>query len=362
MTPRARLGEVSGTDQLLTLGRRAWALVGILVLVVAGAWVLSQVSVIVVALLLALFPAAVMSPLVERLRASRVPDAVTALAGLLVLLLVFALPGWLVIPRVVERAPDIGDAALQGLEQTLSRLSFLPEGAPDNGSEILDRVTGGGAGSQFFDEGLSAVATLTSTLTGAVLLLLILFFVLKDGRRMWEPVLGLVPARHQPLTDSLARQSWWYLGAYLRGQLLVALFDATLIGLGLWVLDVPLAFPLATLVFFGALFPVVGSFVAGSVAVLVALADQGLAVAALVLGLIIAVQMLEGNVFQPVVMSNIVGVHPLLVVLSIVAGGMVLGVFGAFIAVPTVAITGRVIGQLRMEAQRRHTPPAASPG
>jgi putative heme transporter len=352
---------MSGSDHLLTLGRRAWALLGILALVVAGVWVLSQVSVIVVALLLALFPAAVMSPLVERLRVSRVPDAVTALVGLLLLLLVFAVPAWLVVPRVVERAPEIGDAALEGLERTLTGLSFLPESAPANGSEILDRVTGGGGGGrELFNQGLSAVGTLTSTATGAVLLLLILFFVLKDGRRMWEPVLGLVPARHQPLTDSLARQSWWYLGAYLRGQLLVALFDATLIGLGLWVLDVPLAFPLAVLVFFGALFPVVGSFVAGTVAVLVALADQGLAVAALVLGLVIAVQMLEGNVFQPVVMSNIVGVHPLLIVLSIVAGGMVLGVFGAFIAVPTVAITGRVVGQLRLEAQGRHAPPPAS--
>jgi putative heme transporter len=361
MTSRARLGEVSGTDQLLTLGRRAWALVGVLVLVVAGAWVLSQVSVIVVALLLALFPAAVMSPLVERLRVSRVPDAVTALGGLLLLLLVFAVPAWLVVPRVVERAPEIADAALRGLERTLAGLSFLPDSAPDNGPEILDRLSAGDNGSALFDRGLDAVTTLTNTVTGTVLLLLILFFVIKDGRRMWVPVLGLAPARHRPLTDTLARQSWWYLGAYLRGQLLVALFDATLIGLGLWLLGVPLAFSLAVLVFFGALFPIVGSFVAGSVAVLVALADQGLAVAALVLALIVSVQMLEGNVFQPVVMSNIVGLHPLVVVLSIVAGGMVLGVFGAFVAVPTAAITGRVVTRLRQEASS-DAPPSPPPG
>lgn len=345
-------------DRLLQHGRRAWALIGILALLVAVWIAAAQVRLVVVAFLLALFPAALMSPVAERLRRRGLPDPLTGLIGVVLFLLAFAVPGWVVIPRVVRRAPELVDSALEGLQAVGDAIewSSLP-GSPDGPRELLqDFFAGNGGTGGALDQGLTALSSLVTTATGAILVVVILFFCLKDGRRLWLPVLDFVPAARRAEVDMLAGRAWWNLGAYLRGQLLVALFDSVFIGLGLWLLGVPLALPLSVLVFFGALFPVVGSFVAGSLAVLVAFADEGLLTAGLVLGLILIVQQIEGNVFQPLVMSNIIGLHPLVIILAIVAGGILLGVLGAFIAVPTAAILGLVVGHVRERSPETEPP------
>lgn len=347
---------MAGQDELIRQGRRAWAVLGILGVAIAVGYVAAQVGVVLTAFVVALFPAALFSPVAERLRPTRVPDALTALVLVVLLIAAFALPGWLVVPRFVEQMSDLGDAVLRGLRQAQDAVNWsaLP-GNPGGPEELARQLFTGGQDGGAVSRGMAAVTTFLNTATGLVLMLVILFFTLKDGRRMWQGVLDLLPRRHRAELDLLAGRSWWTLGAYLRGQILVALFDAVFIGLGLWLLGVSLVLPLAVLVFFGALFPIVGSFVAGSVAVLVALADQGPVTALLVLGLIVLVQQVEGNVFQPLVMSNIVALHPLVVILAVVAGGVVLGVLGAFIAVPVAAITARIVDHLRGR------PPAAGP-
>lgn len=345
-------------DKLLRAGHRAWAVLGIVGVLVVLVYASSRVSIVLSAFVVAMFPAALFSPLAERLRSSRIPDALTALLLVVVLVGAFVLPGWLIVPRFVDQMSDLGDAIVRGLDQAQSAVDWTVLPADLQGPrDLADRLLGGGGGGggAAVDQGVAALATVLNTATGLVLVLVILFFALKDGRRLWQAALDLLPARHQGEVDVLARRSWWTLGAYLRGQILVALFDAIFIGLGLWLIGVPLALPLAVLVFFGALFPIVGSFAAGSVAVLVALADRGLVTALLVLGLILLVQQIEGNVFQPLVMSNIVALHPLVVILSIVAGGILLGVLGAFIAVPVAAIAARIVDHLRGR------PPAAGP-
>lgn len=338
-------GATHADDRLLQHGRHAWAVVGILAVLVAAWLVVAQVSVVVVAFVLALFPAALMSPVAEAMRRRGIPDVVTALAGVVALLLVIVVPAWLLVPRVARRMPELLSSATDGLETVEDAVdwSLLP-GSPQGPSEVLrDLGTGAAGGSSVVSQGLSTLTTLANVATGTILMVVILFFCLKDGRRLWTAVLRAVPSSRRAEIDMLGGRAWHTLGGYLRGQLLIALFDAVCIGLGLWLLGVPLAVPLGALVFFGALFPVVGSFVAGLLAVLVAFADQGLLTAGLVVALILVVQQVEGNVFQPLVMSNIVGLHPLVVILSIVAGGMVLGVLGAFIAVPATAIAVMVV-------------------
>lgn len=327
-------------DRLRGHGLHAWALLGILALLVAAWLVLAQLSVVVVAFLLALFPAALMSPLAEAMRRRGTPDVVTALAGVLALVLVIVVPAWLIVPRVAQRMPELVSSAIDGLKAVEDAVdwSLLP-GSPQGPSEVLEDIgSGSGGGGGVVSQGLSTLTTVANVATGTILMVVILFFCLKDGRRLWTAVLRMVPSGRRGEIDMLGGRAWDTLGAYLRGQLLIALFDAVCIGLGLWLLGVPLAVPLSVLVFFGALFPVVGSFIAGLLAVLVAFADQGLLTAGLVVALIVVVQQIEGNVFQPLVMSNIVGLHPLVVILSIVAGGILLGVLGAFIAVPFTAI------------------------
>jgi predicted PurR-regulated permease PerM len=130
---------------------------------------------------------------------------------------------------------------------------------------------------------------------------------------------------------------------YVRATFLVALVDAVGIGTGLAIMSVPLALPLASLVFLGAFVPLVGAVVAGFLAVVVALIAKGFVYALITLGLIIAVQQLEGHVLQPLVMGRAVSIHPLGVVLAIAGGGVLAGIVGALLAVPTVAFLNSAV-------------------
>jgi hypothetical protein len=161
---------------------------------------------------------------------------------------------------------------------------------------------------------------------------------------------GSAESAHGPAAPPAAalrrvgEQAWLTLGAFFRGQLLIALVDAVAIGIGLALLRVPLALPLAVVVFFGGLFPIVGAVTAGALAVLVALAHGGLGLGLVVLALIVGVQQLEGNVLEPFILGHVVKLHPLIVVLAVTAGAITFGVLGAFLAVPVVAVTGQAGG------------------
>jgi predicted PurR-regulated permease PerM len=345
-----------GDDGLMLLGRRAWAVIGVLVVAAGAALAAQRVSVLVVAVLLALFPAALLDPLSRRLRESHVPAGLGAALLVLALLLVFIVPAWVILPRFAAEVSSLETSLSRGLDQLRSAVdwSLLP-GSPDGPRELISSAVSALASGGVVDQGLAAAQMLLSFGAGLVLLIVTLFFLVKDGPRIGRAVLEAVPGRHRSTAYRLGVEAWWTLGAYLRGQLLVALVDAVFIGLGLWLLGVPLALPLAVLVFFGALFPIVGAFVSGLVAVLVAFAENGLVTAALTVLLIVVVQQLEGNLLQPVIMGSIVSLHPLVIILVVTGGGLLLGVVGAFIAVPLAAIVARVVDYLR----GRH--PAAGP-
>ena len=348
---------MSAADTLLRTGRRAWAIVGIVAVAALVALAVQRLHVVVIPVVLALFPAALLSPVSRHLRDSRLPSAVGALLVVAGVLLVFVVPAWLIIPMFAEQVPGLQQSVSRGLDELRgavdwSQLPGNPEGPRDVIQSAVSAVTRAGV----LNEGLAAAQSVLAVAVGLVLLVVTFFFLVKDGPRIAAALSEALPSRHRQRVSRLAGEAWWTLGAYLRGQLLVALVDAVFIGLGLWVLGVPLALPLAVLVFFGALFPIVGAFVSGLVAVLVALADRGLVTAVLILALIIVVQQLEGNFVQPVIMGSIVALHPLVVILVITAGGVLLGVVGAFLAVPVTAIVARVVDHLRGRG------PAAGPG
>ncbi|WP_156520647.1 AI-2E family transporter, partial [Rhodococcus sp. EPR-157] len=144
------------------------------------------------------------------------------------------------------------------------------------------------------------------------------------------------------LAEILARM-WATLGGFIRTQAVVSLIDAFFIGLGLVILGVPLALVLATLTFLGGFIPIVGAFVAGALAVLVALVANGPTTALIVLIIILAVQQLEGNVLQPVLQSRSMNLHPAIVLLAVTGGSSVFGIIGAFLAVPAAAVAAVLI-------------------
>jgi len=336
--------------RLREAGRTGWAIVGIAAAFVVVGLALNQVTLVVVPVVLALFPATLLVPVADWLKRRRVPDAVAALIALLGGLALIGLVLGLMIPLVAMELPDLTESAGEGLTELQQ---FLDEqfGLEVGGiSELLDRgaelLTEAG---DIVGSGLQAAIGAVETITGSLIVLVVLFFYLKDGRRLIRGVLHTAPSSLRPRIEGISQRGWVTLTAYFRGQLLVALVDAVFIGIGLLVLGVPLALPLAVLIFFGGLFPIVGAITTGALAVLVALADGGLVTGLIVVGLILVVQQLESNVLQPYILGHAIQLHPLVVLLSIATGGITVGILGAFLAVPVAAIIARSLDYLREE-------------
>jgi predicted PurR-regulated permease PerM len=194
---------------------------------------------------------------------------------------------------------------------------------------------------------LSTAATLTEIVTGALLMLFTLIFLLYGGRNIYAYLTRIVPARTRDRVREAGRAGFGSLIGYVRATLLVALVDAVGIGTGLAIMGVPLALPLASLVFLGAFIPLVGAVISGFLAVVVALLAKGFVYALITFGLVIAVQQLEAHVLQPLVMGRAVSIHPLAIVLALATGAVLAGIIGALLAVPVLAFLNsafRVLG------------------
>ena len=188
---------------------------------------------------------------------------------------------------------------------------------------------------------------LGEVVTGTLIALLLTFFLLKDGERMWGFVLSFTGGRSREHTNEVGTRVYAALAGYVRGIALVGLVDAILIGLALLIIGVPLVIPIMVLTFFAAFVPLIGAFIAGLVAVLIALVSGGLLDAALVLGAIILVQQIEGHVLYPVLMGRTVKLHPAVIVVALAAGGVLGGIVGVFLAVPTAGIISVVLDYAR---------------
>lgn len=334
---------------LVRSGAYAWALIGILGLVIAAAVVVGQLAVVVVPLVVALFPAAVLTPLTRRLIGWRVPPSIAALFAILLTVGLVAGVFTVLAPQVQRELGDVGASVGQGYTRVKDFFAAGPFGlSPIELDEIITR----GREQIRIPQGVSSIAlNLVNRVLEAVTVffffLFALFFYLKDGAKIACWLRDLFPGAAQADAEQIGGLVWHTIGRYIRGQMLVALVDASLIGIGLLVLRVPLALPLAVFVFIGALFPIVGSIIAGTMAVLVALATGGGGSALLVLGLVLVVFQLEGQLLSPVVLGRSTRLHPLAVVASLTAGGVLLGVLGAFLGVPVAASIARAIGYLR---------------
>jgi putative heme transporter len=333
---------------VVVVGIYAWALIGLIGLLAAASVAVSAVSVIVVPLILALFPAALLAPLARALMVRGVPPALASLLVLVGSIAVLAALSRALAPSVAAELPGLTASLREGfaeIQAFIQRGPFgLDPGMFDNiGERAGVLLQGDGVGRGVFGAAVAVVEGVAGTLFALVAL----FFYLKDGPRIAVWVRDLFPERVRGDVHEIGTQTWRTLGSYFRGQLLVALVDAVFIGLGLWLLRVPLALPLAVLVFVGGLFPIVGAFLSGAVAVVVALATQGFGVALAVLVLIIVVQQVESNVLAPVVLGKATELHPLAVIVALAVGGVLLGILGAFIAVPIAASLARAVGYIR---------------
>lgn len=200
------------------------------------------------------------------------------------------------------------------------------------------------------DQAASLGVTLTHFVAGFFIAIFAAIFFLYEGDRIWAWMVTLFPRDARDKVNSSGHRAWSSLTNFVRATVFVALVDAVGIGVGAWLLGVPLALAIGVLVFLGAFVPIVGAFVSGLVAVLVALVAQGPWTALMMLIVVIAVQQVESHVLQPFVMGHLVAVHPLAIIVAIAAGITVSGVVGALVAVPLVACLNGVVRHLADEA------------
>ena len=324
----------------------AWRLLVILALAVALPWVIRRLELIVVPVAVALMLTALMIPAVDFLDRRGAPRGG---AVALVLLTGIAIVGGLltfVVSQFVTGLPGLVEQVTHSIETTRTWLIEGPahlskDQITNAGNSAIEAIRNNQA--KLTSGALSTATTVTEIVTGALLVLFTLIFFLHGGRNIWQFVTKIFPTNVQERVRDAGRAGFQSLIGYVRATFLVALVDAVGIGTGLAIMGVPLALPLASLVFLGAFIPLVGAVIAGFLAVIVALLAKGFIYALITLALIIAVQQLEGHVLQPLVMGRAVSIHPLAVVLAIAAGGVLAGIVGALLAVPTVAFLNSAV-------------------
>ena len=334
-----------------------------LLVVVAALYVISQVvgylASIVVPVAIALLLAALLAPAVHWMQVRGVPRGVaTALVlvgGLAVLGGVLAF----VVVTFVRGVPDLSSQLTASINDIANWLRNGPLHLSDSQltgyqRQILDTLNANQA--SITASALTTAATVGELVTEVLLVVFTLIFFLHGGTGIWQFLLGIMPGTVRTRVDVAGRRGLAALVSYVRATAAVAVVDAIAIGVALTILGVPLAIPLAALVFLGAFIPIIGAVVAGGVAVLIGLVAKGLVTALIVLGVVIAVMQLEGHVLQPLLLGRAVKLHPLAVVLSIATGLLVGGIAGALLAVPLLAVLNSGIRSLLSSADEHVDP------
>jgi len=266
----------------------------------------------------------------------------------------------LIIPGVLSQSDDLFTSLQEGAGRAVGVLEPLGVGQRDV-DRAIDEGLKSVQGSAVANEVLTGAVLLTQWAAAVILILVLTFFFLKDGDRIWDWIVELFHEDRQPILREVGVRSWGALSAYVQGVFLVATIDAVLIGAALLIVGVPVALPLIVLTFVAAFFPVVGAFVAGAAAVLVALVANGLGAALVILAVIVAVQQLEGNVFYPIVVGRKLQLHPVGILLALTTGGVLAGIVGAFLAVPLVAVGGTILSYMRERREVRQSSAVLAP-
>ncbi|MEV8319337.1 AI-2E family transporter [Streptomyces sp. NPDC059900] len=366
----ATLSSAKTAAALRTSARISLEVLLVLVAAAAALWILGRMWSVLWPLVVALLLTTLAWPPARFLRRRGWPPALAASVVTVLFLLVVAGIAALIAVPVASESGDLADGVTQGIE----KLRQWAAGPPFN---IDDAEISGGIDSatarikdsvgSMVTTVFTGVSTVLNGLVTALLALFLMFFFLKDGPRFLPWLARQLPGRLAADVPVVAARSWDTLSSFVRSQAFVGLLDAVFIGLGLWIVGVPLVLPLAVLTFVSAFVPIVGAVFAGLVAVLIALVSNGLTDALIVLAIILVVQQLEGNVFQPIIQSRGLGLHAAVVLLAVTLGGNLAGVAGSLLAVPVAAQIAVIWNYLReqlsdqpREPDTDGTPPEAA--
>lgn len=327
----------------------AWRLMVVGIAVAALYWMLAKVSLIIISIMIAALLAGLVSPAVYFFRRHKIHAGIAT--AITEIGLIAAVVGLLTMvgQQLTAGFSSLSDQVVKGWNQIVAMLNNLPI---DLGADKVDQYISQLMGTLQNNTSsiLSGVASVGSTAadigTGLVIVLFTLIFFLMEGEKIWLFIVKLFPHDARRAVNGAGRRGWKSLVSYVRVQVFVAAVDAVGIGLSAFFLGVPLALPLGVLVFLGSFVPVIGALLTGAVAVLLALVANGPVNALVMLIMVLIVQQIESHILQPLVMGKAVSLHPLAVVIVVLAGTMLYGVIGALFAVPVLAVVNTVIRYL----------------
>src|SRR5579875_445835 len=327
----------------------SWRLMLMLAALLAVLWLIKRLELIFVPMALALLLSALLLPGVDWLDRHGVQrglavvllllTGMAAIGGILAFVVSQFIDG---LPALVNQVTRLIDSARKWLIEGPAHLSR--DQVNNIGNTVTDMLQKNQA--KLTSGALSTATTVTEIITGAFVVLFTLIFFLYGGRNIWRFMVKIFPSQVREKVHGAGIAGFQSLIGYVRATFLVALVDAVGVGTGLAIMAVPLALPLASLVFLGAFIPLIGAVVSGFLAVVVALIAKGWIYGLITLGVIIGVNQLETHVLQPLVMGRAVSIHPLAVVVGITSGGVLAGIVGALLAVPSIAFADRAVRAL----------------
>lgn len=330
----------------------AWAWRFLILVAALGVlvWALSKISLLVIPVLVSALLAGLLSPVVNALNSRLAVPRGLAVGITLIGFFALVTAGLsLAGQRLTAGFNALWTQALAGIEQVQNWLFNGPlKLTNDDLQSVLDDTLAQlrGNATNILSEAISWTSAIGQILTGTLLAIFALIFLLLDGRKIGLFLINLLPRRARPAMDGALTRGWASLVSYVRVQMVVAMIDAIGIGLGAFFLGVPLAMPLGVLVFIGSFIPIVGALITGALAVLLALVANGWINALIMLAVVLLVQQAESNILQPLIMGKAVSLHPLAVVLAVAGGTMLAGIPGALFAVPLLAVLNAVIRYL----------------
>ena len=337
-------GSSLWSDGFGRVGTRSLQVLAVLAVVAVFVLALTQLTLVVIPVLIALVLAAAISPVVSFLRRKGLPSLLATWIALVALVALLSAVLALVVGAVVSQWDELRDQALEGFDELDAYVQGLPFEITEERIQSVRESLSGVLQSDAVSSGaVAGVSQTVDFVAGFFIMIVVLFFFLKDGPKLWEfllrPFDGHRYERGQRVGDATVRT----LGGYVRGTAIIAAVDAVAIGIGLAIVGVPLVIPLSVLVFLLAFIPLVGATVAGILAALVALVAVGPVEALVVVAIVVVVNQLEGDFLQPVVMGRTLSLHPLVILIALTAGTVLAGLTGAVLAVPVAASIWRAV-------------------
>ena len=335
---------------LATTTAWTWRMLVILVGATAVLYVLTRLYLVTLPIIVAVILATLCVPVARALERRGIPRmvsaSITVIGGLAAVSGIIAA----LVPIFVQEMGELVETVQQGIEQILV---FLEQNFGWGEEEVSDLLDQGFTllqeqSGQIAQQALTGAAILVQAIAAIVLAIVLLFFFVKDGEQIVGWMINRTPPPYRDTMRAVGQRGWTALAGFVRGTAAIALIDAIGIGVGLAILGVPAVLPIAVLVFLGGFVPVIGAFITGLLAVLVALAAGGLQMALIALAIVVGVQQFESNVLQPVIMRRAVRLHPVVILAALTAGAVLLGIIGAFLAVPVAAVASAMANELRL--------------